>query len=171
MSGLLDLLAPFAAKLVFAALALFVVITAVRGRPRRGFTNTEYPPPFGARLIVWISLGLWALLILPALDLAIYWLAALFALGPVYTLWRWPETVAIDELRIHQSAWCHRDVSILWQDVESIKLSNAGDSVVLRGRNGEAIGVSASQVGAQELMAEISRRSGLECPACVPIAP
>lgn len=33
---------------------------------------------------------------------------------------RWPETISIDEMRIHQSAWCHRDVSILWQDIVAI---------------------------------------------------
>ncbi len=47
-------------------------------------------------------------------------LAALFALGSIFMLPRWPETISIDEMRIHQSAWCHRDVSILWQDIVAI---------------------------------------------------
>jgi hypothetical protein len=153
-----------ASALATFALVLLVVITAGLAHPRQRATTIEYPAPLGARIITAMLMGLWILLIFAPLDLGMYWLAALFAPGPLYTLWRWPETISIDELRIHQSAWCHRDVSILWAEVESIKLGGHGDSLVLRGRSGERIEVSSLQVGSEELLEEITRRTGLECP-------
>jgi hypothetical protein len=151
--------------LFWGGLVLFVLISAALARPRRRFTLTEYPPPLGVRFIAWACMAIWALLIAAPLDLGMYCLAALFAPGPLYTLWRWPETISTDDLRIHQSAWCHRDKSLLWQEVAAIELSGYGDSLVLRGRSGEKIGVSATQVGSAQLIDEITRRTGLTCPA------
>jgi hypothetical protein len=151
--------------LIWLALVLFVALSAALGKPRRRATTIEFPPALGARFIAWASMAMWAVLILPALDLGMYWLAGFFALGPLLTLWRWPETISTDDLRIHQSAWCHRDISILWPEVTAIELSGYGDSLVVRGRHGAKIGISASQVGSRQLLDEITRRTGLPCPA------
>jgi hypothetical protein len=86
-------------------------------------------------------------LILGLLAVQYYRLALALALGPAYTVLRWPETIQIDELRIQRSAWFHRDISMLWSEIESIRLGRSGDSVVLRSRNGDRIAISASQVG------------------------
>lgn len=150
--------------LLWLGLVLFVIISAALARPRVRPTTIEFPPPLGVRFISWFQLVLWPLMIGAALEVGMDWLAAFFVLGPLYALWRWPETISIDDLRIHQSAWCHRDVSILWQEVAAIEHSGYGDSLVIRGRNGEKIGVSASQAGAEQLAAEITRRTGLPCP-------
>lgn len=151
--------------LLFGGLVLLVVITQLLASPKRRGATLRFPPPLGVRFIAWASLAMWALLIIGPLDLGMYWLAALFAPGPLYTIWRWPETISIDEFRIHQSAWCHSDVSMQWNEIASIELSNAGDSLVLRNHSGDRIGVSASQVGADELIAEIEERTGIKCPA------
>lgn len=98
------------------------------------------------------------MLLFAPLNLGMYWLAALFALGPAYTLWRWPETISIDELRICRYAWCHRKVSVRWQEISSIYKSR--DVLVLRGLNGDKIKISALQVGADQLFAEIKAAYG-----------
>lgn len=149
----------------FALLVLLVLITSVLARPKKTILGTYFPAPLGARLIAWGSIGVWIMLALAALDVGWRPIAALFALAPFYTLWRWPENITIDELGIHQSAWCRRHVSINWTDVKEIKLSKGGDSISLRGHKGENIGVSASQVGVDILLAEITQRTGIPCPA------
>jgi hypothetical protein len=109
-----------------ALFALFVLllialvrITSLWGRPKRRATITEFPPPLGAKVIVWVSLAFWMLLVYASLDVGMYWLAAFFVLGPLYTIWRWPETISIDELRIFQSAWCRHEVSMLLEEIAS----------------------------------------------------
>ncbi len=145
-------------------LALLVAISAALGKPKQRFATIEFPPPIGVRIITWASLAAWVVLVLAPLALRIYWLAGLLTLGPLYTLYRWPETISIDELRIHSSAWCHRDVSILWNEIQSAGLGKAGDSLVLRSQTGDKIAISSLQVGADRLAAEITRRTGNPCP-------
>ena len=142
-----------------AALAALVVITSILGRPKRLASSTEFPAPLGAKLINWALMAVWMMLLFAPLDLGMYWLAALFALGPAYTIWRWPETISIDELQISRFAWCHPRVSIRWDEIESI--SESRDVFVLRGRSGTAIRVSTYQVGAAELFGQIARHTGL----------
>jgi hypothetical protein len=146
--------------LFFAALVALVVVTSVLGKPKRRVTTTDYPPPFGAKLIVWASLAVWIMLLVPPLDLRMYWLAALFALGPAYTIWRWPKTISIDELQICQYAWCHPKVSMRWEEIASISKSH--DVLVLRGRSGSKIKISTLQVGTDELIGEIKRHTGID---------
>jgi hypothetical protein len=64
-----------------------------------------------------------------------YWLAAIFALGPAYTIWRWPDTISI-EVR---------------------------DTLVLSGQGGEKITILTLQVGVNELFAEIRRHTEVSC--------
>jgi hypothetical protein len=153
-------------RALFALLVLlliaFVRITALWGRPKRRATRTEFPPPIGAKVIVWVSLAFWMLLVFASLDLGMYWLAALFVLGPLYMLWRWPETISIDELRIFQSAWCHQEVSMLWEEIASIETSKSRDVLLLRSRNGQKVKISTSQVAAEELIREIKRHTGYD---------
>jgi hypothetical protein len=153
-------------RVVFALFVLLLIalvrITSLWGRPKRRATRTEFPPPLGAKLIVWISLAVWMLLVVAPLGVGLYWLAALLMLGPLYTVWRWPETISIDELRIFQSAWCHPEVSILWEEIASIEVSKSGDVLVLRSHNGEKIRISTSQVAANELFQEIKRHTSYD---------
>jgi hypothetical protein len=86
-----------------------------------------------------------------------YWLAAIFALGPAYTIWRWPESISIDELQICQHVWCRPTVSIRWKEIAAI--SESRDTVVLTGQGGEKIKISTLQVGVDELFAEIRRHT------------
>ena len=146
--------------LFFGLLVALVVITSALGKPKRRATTTDFPPPFGAKLIVWASLAVWMMLLFPPLDLGMYWLAALFGLGPAYTIWRWPETISIDELQIFRHAWCHPKVSMQWQEIASI--SKSRDVLVLKGLNGDKIRISTLQVGADELFAEIRRHTGID---------
>jgi hypothetical protein len=113
-------------------------------------------------VIVWISLAVWMLLVVAPLGVDMYWLVALLMLGPLYTLWRWPETISIDELRIFQSAWCRPEVSMLWEEIASIEVSKSGDVLVLRSHNGEKIKISTSQVAANELFQEIKRHTSYD---------
>lgn len=122
------------------------------------------PAPLGVKVIAWAALGFWLVLLLASVGVQYYWLAVLLIFGPLYTIWRWPETIQIDELRIYSSAWCHRDVSMLWNEIESIKLGRSGDFVILRTQSGDKIAISASQVGADQLSAEITRRTGIPFP-------
>jgi hypothetical protein len=145
--------------LFFGLLVALVVITSALGKPKRRATTTDFPPPFGAKLIVWASLAVWMMLLFAPLNLGMYWLAALFGLGPACTIWRWPETISIDELQIFRHAWCHPKVSMQWQEIASI--SRSRDVLVLRGLNGDKIKISTLQVGADELFAEIGQHSGL----------
>ena len=146
--------------LFFGLLVALVVITSALGKPKRRATTTDFPPPFGAKLIVWASLAVWMILLFAALAPGMNWLAALFALGPAYTIWRWPETISIDELQICRNAWCHPRVSMRWQEIASI--SKSRDVLVLRGLNGDKIKISTLQVGAAELFAEIRRHTGID---------
>lgn len=146
--------------LFFSLLAALVVITWALGKPRRNASTIDFPPPLGVKLIVCGSLAFWILLLFAPLDLGMYWLAALFALGSVYTIWHWPETISIDDLRIHQSAWCHPKVSILWAEITSIEISSSGNVMVLRRRSGGKVTISSLQVGVVELIGEIRRRTG-----------
>lgn len=146
--------------LFFGLLVILVVVTSALGRPKRRATTTDFPPPLGAKLIVWACLAVWMMLLFAPLSLGMYWLAALFALGPAYTFWRWPETISIDELQICRYAWCHRRVSVRWQEISSIYKSR--DVLVLRGLNGDKIEISALQVGADQLFSEIRRHTGVE---------
>jgi hypothetical protein len=148
----------------FGLLVLLVTATSLLARPRRLATSVEFPPPWGAKAITWAVLGFCLLLLLASVEVRYYWLAVLLGLCPLYAIWRWPETIQIDEFRVHSSAWCHRDVSMLWSEIESIKLSRSGDSVILRTRSGVKIAISASQVGADQLSAEITRRTGIPFP-------
>jgi len=146
-------------SLFFGALVVLVVITSILGKPKRHATTTDFPAPLGAKLIVWASMIVWAMLVFAPLDLGMYWLAALLALGPAYTIWRWPETISIDEWQISRYAWCRRTISIRWNEIESI--STRRDGVVLRGRSGNKIRISSLQVGANELFGEITRHTRL----------
>jgi hypothetical protein len=148
--------------LFFALLVVLVVITSMLGKPKRRGTATHFPPPLGVKLIVWVSLACWIFLLLGPIGLGMYWLAALFALGPLYTIWRWPVTISIDELRIYQHAWCHPKASMLWEEVASIQVSRFGNVLVLRGRTGDSIKIPTAQVGVYELIGEIKRRTGIE---------
>ena len=103
------------------------------------------------------------MLLFSPLDLGMYWLAAVFAIGPAYTIWRWPETISIDELQISRFAWCHPRVSIRWDEIESI--SESRDVYVLAGRSRTAIKISIYQVGADELLREIVRHTGINISA------
>jgi hypothetical protein len=147
------------------ALGLLVAITSVFAKPKRLAASVEFPPPWGAKVVTWAVLGFCLLLLLASVEVQYYWLAVLFGLCPLYSIWRWPETIQIDEFRIHSSAWCHRDVSMLWSEIESIKLGRSGDSVTLHSRSGVKIAISASQVGADQLSAEITRRTGIPFPS------
>jgi len=144
----------------FGALVALVIITSILGRPKRLATSTDFPAPLGAKLIVWALMTLWMMLLVVAVGVGIYWLAAIFAIGPAYTIWRWPETISIDELQISRFAWCHPRVSIRWDEIESI--SESRDVFILRGRSGTAIRVSTYQVGAAELAREIVRHTGID---------
>lgn len=145
------------ALLFFGVLVAMVVITSKLGRPKRSATSTDFPAPFGAKLIAWSLLALWMMLLVAALGVGMYWLAAVFAIGPAYTIWRWPETMSIDDLQISRFAWCHPRVSIRWDEIESISASR--DTFVLRGRSGAAIRISIYQVGADELVQETVRHT------------
>jgi hypothetical protein len=146
--------------LFFGALGALVVITSILGKPKRRAATTDFPAPFGAKLIVWASMAVWTMLLFAPLDLGMDWLAALFALGPAYTIWRWPETISIDELQISRSAWCHPMVSIRWDEIASI--SESRDVFVVRSQNGDKIRISTLQVGADELFGEIMRHTGID---------
>jgi hypothetical protein len=148
--------------LFFGALVLLVVLTSVLGKPKRRGATTHFPPPLGAKMIVWASLGLWIFLLLGPIAIGMYWLAALFALGPAYTIWRWPETIEVDEFQVSQCAWCHPRVSIRWEDITSI--ARAGDYLVLQGQNGDKIKISDLQVGADQLFAEIMQHASAGVP-------
>ena len=127
--------------------------------------QNHFPPPLKVKLIAWVSLALWMLLLFAPLDLGMYWLAALFALGLVYTVWRWPDTISIDELQIGQSAWCRPRMSMLWEEIASVEVSKSefGDALVLRGRSGDQIKISALQVGIDVLIEEIKRHTRIPC--------
>jgi len=144
----------------FGALIALVVITSILGRPKRLATSTDFPAPLGAKLIAWALITLWMMLLVAALGVRMYWLAAIFAIGPAYTIWRWPETISIDELQISRYAWCHPRVSIRWNEIESI--FDSRDVFVLRGQTGAAIRISTYQVGAAELAREIGRHTGID---------
>jgi hypothetical protein len=145
---------------LFGALLALVIITSILGRPKRLATSTDFPAPLGAKLIAWALMTLWIMLLVAALGVGMYWLAAVFAIGPAYTIWRWPETISIDELRISRFAWCHPTVSIYWHEIESISASR--DVFVLRGRSGAAIRISIYQVGTHDLVREIERHTGID---------
>ena len=145
--------------LFFGALVALVVITSRLGRPKRRATCTDFPAPMGTKLIACALMALWMMLVVAPLGVGMYWLAAIFAIGPAYTVWRWPETISIDELQISRFAWCHPRVSIHWHEIESISASR--DVFVLRGRSGASIRISIYQVGAKELVAEVVRHTGI----------
>jgi hypothetical protein len=147
----------------FGGLVALVIVTSILGRPKRLATSTDFPAPLGAKLIAWALMALWVMLLVAALGVGMYWLAAIFALGPAYTIWRWPETISIDELQISRSAWCHPRVSIRWDEIQSI--SESRDVFVLKGRSGTAIRISSYQVGAAELAREIVRHTGIDVSA------
>jgi hypothetical protein len=134
-------------------------------KPRQCISKTIFPPPLGVKLMAWGSLALWMLLLFAPLDLGMYWLAAIFALGLVYTVWRWPDTISIDELQIFQSVWCRPRVSMLWEEIASVEVSKSqfGDALVLRGRSGGQIRISALQVGVDVLIEEITRHTRIPC--------
>ena len=71
------------------------------------------------------------LLVFAALDVGMGWLAALFVLGPLYRVWRWPETIAIDELLIFQSAWYHQELAV--EEIASIEVSKISRYVGAKG--------------------------------------
>jgi hypothetical protein len=146
--------------LFFGALVALVVITSKLGRPKRLPTSTDFPAPLGAKLIAWSLMAVWMMLLLAPLGVGMYWLAAVFAIGPAYTIWRWPQTISIDELQISRFAWCRPRVSIRWHEIESISATR--DTFVLRGRSGAAIRISTYQVGADELLREIMRHTGID---------
>jgi hypothetical protein len=146
--------------LVLGVLVALVVITSILGKPKRLATSTDFPAPLGAKVIAWSLMAVWMMLLVAALGVGMYWLAAVFAIGPAYTIWRWPETVSIDELQISRFAWCHPRVSIRWDEIESISASR--DTFVLRGRSGAAIRISIYQVGADELVRETVRHTGID---------
>ena len=148
--------------LFFGVLVLLVVVTSILGKPKRRGTTTLFPPPLGAKLIAGASLGLWIFLLLGPIAIGMYWLAALFALGPAYTIWRWPETIAVDQFEVSRYAWCHPRVSIRWEDITSV--ARAGDYLVLQGQNGDKIKISDLQVGADQLFAEIMQHAGAAAP-------
>ena len=104
-------------------------------------------------------MALWMMLRAAALGVGLYWLAAIFTIGPAYTIWRWPETISIDELQISRFAWCHPRASIGWREIESI--SAFRDVFVLRGQSGVEIRISKYQVGVDELVREIVRHTGI----------
>jgi len=146
--------------LFFGALVALVVITSKLGRPKRRAASTDFPAPLGAKLIAWALMAVWMLLLLAPLGVGMYWLAAIFAIGPAYTIWRWPETISIDELQVSRFAWCHATVSMRWDEIESICASR--DVFVLRDRSGTTIKVSIYQVGVDELVREVVRHTGIE---------
>lgn len=147
--------------LFFAALCALVVITSRLGRPKRLAASTDFPAPLGAKLTNWALMALWIMLLVAPLGVGMYWLAAIFAIGPVYTIWRWPETISIDDLQISRFAWCHPRVSIRCNEIESI--SESRDVFVLKGRSGITIKFSIYQVGADELVREVVRHADPEC--------
>ena len=163
MAGLAQLTTSIFRLLFFGALIGLVVITSILGRPKRLATSTDFPAPLGAKLINWALIIVWMMLVVGALGVRMYWLAAFLAIGPAYTLWRWPETISIDELRISRFAWCHPVVSIRWDEIESI--SESRDTFVLRGRSGAAIRISIYQVGAAQLVREIVLHTGISVTA------
>ena len=63
--------------LFFGLLVALVVITSALGKPKRRATTTDFPPPLGAKLIVWACLAVWMVLLFAPLTLGMYWLAAL----------------------------------------------------------------------------------------------
>ena len=102
MGRLSQLISPQA--LFFEALVALVVITSLLGRPKRLATSTDFPAPLGAKLIVWALMVFWMILLVAPLASGMYWLAAIFAIGPAYTIWRWPDTISIDELQISRDS-------------------------------------------------------------------
>jgi hypothetical protein len=70
----------------FALLVALVLITSALGKPKRLPTTTDFPPPLGAKLIVWASMVVWMMLLFAPLDLGLYWLAALFARPSLHDL-------------------------------------------------------------------------------------
>src|SRR5512140_3000820 len=60
---------------VFGAIALLVLITARMGKPRRKEASTEFPPALGTRIVLWLVMLVWAMLILAPLGLGMNWLA------------------------------------------------------------------------------------------------
>ena len=160
-SGPTHMLSPEISRLLFfGALCALVVVTSILGRPKRLANSTDFPAPFGAKLISWALIAIWMMLIVASAGVGMYWLAAVFAIGPAYTIWRWPETISIDELQISRFAWCHPRVSIRWEEIESINESR--DVFVLKGRNATKIRFSIYQVGAAELVREIIRHAGIK---------
>ncbi|HTS36793.1 MAG TPA: hypothetical protein VMH04_14050 [Candidatus Solibacter sp.] len=149
--------------LFFGALVALVIVTSILGRPKRLAGLVEFPAPLGAKLIAWALMALWMLLLVAALGVGMYWLAAVFAIGPAYTIWRWPATISIDEWQVSRFAWCHPRVTIRWNEVESISASR--DTFELKGRSGAVIRISIYQVGADELMREIVRQTGIAVPS------
>jgi hypothetical protein len=146
--------------LFFGALVALVIVTSILGRPKRRPTSTDFPAPLGAKLIAWALMAVWMMLLFAPLGVGMYWLATIFAIGPAYTIWRWPETISIDELQVSRFAWCHPRVSIRWDEIESISASR--DVFALRGRSGATIRISIYQVGVDELVREIVRHTGID---------
>src|SRR5215472_16956129 len=104
-------------------------------------------------------MALWMMLRAAALGVGLYWLAAIFTIGPAYTIWRWPDTISIDELQISRFAWCHPRASIGWHEIECI--SAFPDVFVLRELSGVEIRSSKCQVGVEELVQEIVQHTGI----------
>lgn len=148
---------------LLTALAVFVIVTSRLGRPRRREGITEFPPAWGTRIVLWITIGLWTLMAWASVDVGIYWLAFLLMWGPLLTLWRWPAVICVDEISIRAVAPLRSQVRINWNEIESVTPSAAGDAVIVRSRSGEKIKVPFSQVGAEELVEIISDMTEFKC--------
>ena len=149
--------------LVALVITLLVTVSAKYGKVQQGTNGLRFRPSLGTRLVLWMCMGLWAMLILAPLDLGIYWLAYLFAIGPLCMVWRWPATIVIDETSIRAVAPLRSQVRMHWNEVESVDQSAEGDAVILRSRTGEKIKVPSTQIGAEQLFAEIEQHTGMKC--------
>ncbi len=149
--------------LLVAAIAFVVIVTAKSGKPRVRGNATEYPPAWGTRIVLWITIGLWVLMAWAALDVGLSWLTFLFMWGPLLTVWRWPAPIVTDEASIRSTAPLRAVVSIYWTEIESVDPSMAGDSLIVKSRSGEKIKVPFTQIGAEELVKVIHDRSGFAC--------
>jgi hypothetical protein len=153
---------------VFGALAALIVLSARLSKPKRQELSTDFPAPVGMRIVLWVVLGLFTMLIIAAFDVGWDWLALIFAVGPLLIIANWPATISINDLHIAQSAWSRRYISILWSEVVSIKLTKSGDALLLTGIAGQKIKISNVQVGINQLISEIARRTGKPVPAWDP---
>jgi hypothetical protein len=159
----------FIETVFFFALGALVMVTARLARPKRREIATDYPPPFGMSVILWVVVGLFGMLMLAAADVGWTWFGAGLSLGPLIMFANWPMTISVDDIYIQQHAWCRRRITMFWTDITSVALTKNGDAVLLTDHYGQKIKISDVQVGVDQLLAEVSRRTKKPVPPWDPV--